>query len=105
MFTRLRMSSGVYLLPEKCGLWRFLLGLANIIGFKLNLPCRHFSPEPNNFPAKFNTSISASQLAKDFEKLKSLVAEKSPGTRFIAGPDINSRSELLPRYVVTLLLG
>ena len=86
-----------YLKNVDCWDFCWSYNVANITGFELNLPCRHFSPEPNNFPAKFNTSISASQLAKDFEKLKSLVAEKSPGTRFIAGPDINSRSELLPR--------
>ena len=36
----------------------------------------------------FNVSISGPQLAKDFKKLKSLVTEKSPTTKFIAGPDV-----------------
>ena len=73
-----------------------------LLGSNLILPHRISPPEPNNFPAKFNTSVSAPQLAKDFEKLKSLVAEKSPATRFIAGPDINSRSKLLPRYMYNM---
>ena len=78
---------------------RFQLELAKLSSFRILLGSNliYFSPEPNNFPAKFNTSVSAPQLAKDFEKLKSLVAEKSPATRFIAGPDINNRSKLLPR--------
>ena len=36
--------------------------------------------------------MSPEQDAKDFETLKSLVTEKSPSTKFIAGPDVASLS-------------
>ena len=57
-------------------------------------------PKMPDLLAKFNTSVTAPQLAKDFEVLKSLVANKSPTTKFIAGPDVASTGEFLVRYVV-----
>ena len=59
----------------------------------------HLNAEPDLF-AKFNTSVPAPQLAKDFEVMKSLVADKSPTTKFVAGPDVASMGEFLVRYVV-----
>ena len=53
--------------------------------------------------AKFNISVPGSQLAKDFEKLKSLVAEKSPTAKFIAGPDVAHTGDLFVRYSYTHL--
>ena len=55
----------------------------------MNHPFSLLTAEPDGYP-HFNVSISGTQLAKDFEKLKSLVTEKSPATRFIAGPDVAS---------------
>jgi len=62
--------------------------------------CEIFSlltAEPDLYP-HFNVSISGPQLARDFEKLKSLVTEKSPATRFIAGPDVAGIVEFFARY-------
>ena len=39
-------------------------------------------------------------IPQDFEVMKSLVADKSPTTKFVAGPDVASTGEFLVRYVV-----
>ena len=57
--------------------------------------------EPDLF-SHFNVSVSGPQLAKDFEKLRSLVTEKSRATKFIAGPDVAGIGDLFARYIVML---
>ena len=54
--------------------------------------------EPDAY-GNFNATVPAPQLAKDFEFLKSLVANKSPATQFIAGPDVASVNQFFVRYV------
>ena len=56
--------------------------------------------EPDGYA---NGTVPASQLAKDFEFLKSLVANKSPATQFIAGPDVASVNQFFVRYVFSLI--
>ena len=70
------------------------------MGTRLSCSCLSLlNAEPDLF-AKFNTSVPPPQLAKDFEVMKSLVADKSPTTKFVAGPDVANTGEFLVRYVV-----
>ena len=69
------------------------------LGMRLSCCCLSLlNAEPDLF-AKFNTSVPPPQLAKDFEVMKSLVADKSPTTKFVAGPDVANTGEFLVRYV------
>ena len=47
-----------------------------------------------------NTTVPAPQLSKDFEELMSVVANMSPTTMFVDGPDVANMGEFLVRYVV-----
>ena len=51
----------------------------------------------NAEPDGYSATVPAPQLAKDFEFLKTLVAEKSPATQFIAGPDVASVNQYFVR--------
>ena len=75
----------------------FLLRLYATINDKLLRTFSLLTAEPDLY-SHFNVSVSGPQLAKDFEKLKSLVTEKSPATKFIAGPDVAGIVEFFARY-------
>ena len=53
----------------------------------------HHPSEPDRFPVFApDIPVSPQQDARDFKTLRSLVDEKSPTTKFIAGPDASSLS-------------
>ena len=63
--------------------------IVQIIHILFRISYSSLTPEPDLFfGVAPNIPVSPSQNAKDFETLKSLVAEKSPS--IIAGPDVAS---------------
>ena len=62
----------------------------------------HHPSEPDHFfEVAPGIPVSPQQDTRDFKTLKSLVGEKSPTTKFIAGPDVASLSKLFfSKYVV-----
>ena len=60
---------------------------------RVTLEPDHFSRVAPNIP------VSPQQDVKDFRTLKTLVAEKSPSTKFIAGPDVANIHHYYDVYV------
>ena len=69
---------------------------------KISNVYQHHPLEPDLFfEATPDIPVSPQQDARDFKTLRSLVDEKSPTTKFIAGPDVSSISNsYFGQYVV-----